>query len=107
MPDCSELREIAKRYVRHVKERIEAFDDILHAVERGQEPNLRKLSPRPRKVSSRSRRSPSRFRSDRALPLAGPARLLSGAVIRPRVTLIALNALSWPPVLGQHLSAGR
>jgi hypothetical protein len=31
MPDPAELREIAKRYVREVRKRIECFDDILGA----------------------------------------------------------------------------
>lgn len=47
MPDTSEVRSIAMRYVRDLKDRIQKFDDILLAVKPGEEPNVQKLAPPP------------------------------------------------------------
>ncbi len=49
MPDPTELREIAKRYVREVQDRVTMFDDILHAVERSAEASPRRLPPPPKR----------------------------------------------------------
>jgi hypothetical protein len=45
MPQSYELLEIAKRYTRDVRERIQEFDDVLFAVKRGEKPNVQKLPP--------------------------------------------------------------